>query len=66
MKITAKKYLSSDTLSKIAPKTRFSRTHTLDPVELIRFDWVFLFALLWAITMTLRLGDFTLNLFLFI
>lgn len=39
---------------------------TLDPVELIRFDWVFLFALLWAITMTLRLGDFTLNLFLFI
>ena len=31
----------------------------LDPVEPIRFDWVYLFAFLWAITMTLRLGDFT-------
>ena len=37
----------------------------LDPVEPIRFDWVFLFALLWAITITLRSGDFTLNLFSF-
>ena len=36
----------------------------LDPVEPIRFGWVFLFAFLWAITMTLRSGDFTLNLFL--
>lgn len=31
----------------------------LDPVEPIRFDRVYLFALLWAITMTLRSGDFT-------
>ena len=40
-------------------------THKLDPVEPIRFDWVYLFALLWAITITLRSGDFTLNLFSF-
>ena len=36
----------------------------LDPVEPIRFGWVFLFAFLWAITITLRSGDFTLSLFL--
>ena len=42
-----------------------SYTRKLDPVEPIRFDWVYLFAFLWAITITLRSGDFTLNLFFF-
>ena len=46
--------------SKNRPKNEIlSYTRKLDPVEPIRFDRVYLFAFLWAITMTLRLGDFT-------